>query len=367
MNGSGLPCKPPGCYKTSEARVLRITAFVVRSAVVVSAALLLAIHLAIHAPAQSDGPLRVTPHPSEKKPEVLLGGSIRQPHVTYAPDPGYSEEGRKTKAHGTVVLSLVVGPDGRPRDIKVVRWLGAGLDEKAVDTVKEWKFEPAMKGGKPVAVQIMVEINFHLVFSRVGKVEVVDDPPGVNLDSYLTAVILDLEKQWSQSTDGDAHEPTIKQGQVTMQFAIRRDGRVKDVEVISTSRDRMLDQEALDSVAALKQVKPLPAELKRKELVVRVQLLYNMEGAVIWPDSTLVAIAATKQFYVEVAGIVNPAASWSVSGLGCAGAACGTISADGLYTAPDVLPDPPFVQVKGTLAGVNPITASAAVTLTKAH
>jgi TonB family protein len=63
---------------------------------------------------------------------------------------------------GTVVLWLVVGPDGKPRDIKVLRTLGLGLDEKAIEAVRNWRFEPAMKDNKPVAVQINVEVNFHL-------------------------------------------------------------------------------------------------------------------------------------------------------------------------------------------------------------
>jgi TonB family protein len=60
------------------------------------------------------------------------------------------------------VLWVVVGPDGRPRDVRVSRSLGLGLDEKAMDAVRSWKFEPARKDGQPVAVQINVEVNFRL-------------------------------------------------------------------------------------------------------------------------------------------------------------------------------------------------------------
>ena len=61
-----------------------------------------------------------------------------------------------------MVLWCVVGPDGRVRDVKVQRSLGLGLDEKAIEAVKTWKFEPARKDGTPVAVQINVEVNFRL-------------------------------------------------------------------------------------------------------------------------------------------------------------------------------------------------------------
>ena len=91
-----------------------------------------------------------------------VGGGVSAPRILSDPEPEYSEEARKAKYQGVCVLWLVVGPDGRPRDIKVARSLGLGLDEKAIEAVKNWKFEPAMKDGKPVAVQINVEVNFHL-------------------------------------------------------------------------------------------------------------------------------------------------------------------------------------------------------------
>jgi TonB family protein len=91
-----------------------------------------------------------------------VGGGVSAPRALYAPDPEYSEEARKAKYQGTVVLWVVVGPDGRPRDIRVARSLGLGLDEKAIDAVRQWKFDPARKDGSPVAVQINVEVNFRL-------------------------------------------------------------------------------------------------------------------------------------------------------------------------------------------------------------
>ncbi|HYA25470.1 MAG TPA: energy transducer TonB [Terriglobales bacterium] len=91
-----------------------------------------------------------------------VGGGVSAPRPIFTPDPEYSEEARKAKYQGTCVLWLIVGPDGKPRDIKVARTLGLGLDEKAIEAVKQWKFEPAMKDGKPVAVQINVEVSFRL-------------------------------------------------------------------------------------------------------------------------------------------------------------------------------------------------------------
>ena len=91
-----------------------------------------------------------------------VGGGVSAPRALFAPDPEYSEEARKAKWQGTVVLWVVVGPDGRAHDIRVQRSLGMGLDEKAVEAVRLWKFDPARKDGQPVAVQINVEVNFRL-------------------------------------------------------------------------------------------------------------------------------------------------------------------------------------------------------------
>lgn len=91
-----------------------------------------------------------------------VGGGVSAPKEIYAPEPEYSEEARKVKQMGVVVLRLVVGADGLPRDIQVVRALGLGLDEKAIEAVRKWRFEPARKDGKPVAVAVNIEVNFHL-------------------------------------------------------------------------------------------------------------------------------------------------------------------------------------------------------------
>jgi periplasmic protein TonB len=91
-----------------------------------------------------------------------VGGGVSAPRPISTPDPEYSEEARKAKYQGTCVLWLVVGPDGKPRDIRIARSLGLGLDEKAIEAVKRWMFEPALKDGRPVAVQINVEVSFRL-------------------------------------------------------------------------------------------------------------------------------------------------------------------------------------------------------------
>jgi protein TonB len=89
-------------------------------------------------------------------------GGVTAPRPVYDPDPEYSEAARKAKYQGSVLLWLVVGPNGRTRNIRVQRSLGMGLDEKALDAVSQWRFQPATLNGQPVAVQINVEVSFRL-------------------------------------------------------------------------------------------------------------------------------------------------------------------------------------------------------------
>jgi len=87
---------------------------------------------------------------------------VSAPVPKFTPDPDYSEEARKTKTQGLVTVAAIIGPDGRPRNLHVVRSLGAGLDQKALEKVKTWLFEPGKKDGQPVAVAMNIEVDFHL-------------------------------------------------------------------------------------------------------------------------------------------------------------------------------------------------------------
>ena len=92
-----------------------------------------------------------------------VGGGVSAPVPLYKVEPEYSEEARKAKYQGTVILSIVIDEQGRPRDLKVIRPLGLGLDEKAIEAVSKWRFRPGYKDGKPVAVRATVEFNFRLL------------------------------------------------------------------------------------------------------------------------------------------------------------------------------------------------------------
>jgi TonB family protein len=88
---------------------------------------------------------------------------FRSPAVIYrAPDPPYTESARKAGLQGTVRISLVVGPDGTPQNLRVMSPLGLGLDESAIEAVSRWRFSPSLVNGQPTAMGTVVEVNFHL-------------------------------------------------------------------------------------------------------------------------------------------------------------------------------------------------------------
>jgi TonB family protein len=92
-----------------------------------------------------------------------IGGGVSAPGVLSKVEPEYSEEARKAKWQGTVVVSVIVDEVGRPRNVRVLRSLGLGLDQKAVEAVSQWKFKPGLKDGKPVPVFATIEVNFRLL------------------------------------------------------------------------------------------------------------------------------------------------------------------------------------------------------------
>jgi len=92
-----------------------------------------------------------------------LGRPSKWPELVSKIEPEYSEPARKARHQGTVLLAVDIGSDGRPRNIRVVRGIGMGLDEKAMEAVSTWRFRPALLNGRPVSAPITVEVNFRLL------------------------------------------------------------------------------------------------------------------------------------------------------------------------------------------------------------
>jgi protein TonB len=89
-------------------------------------------------------------------------GGVSKPVLLVSPEAEFSDEARRQKYQGVCIISIIVDTRGYPENFSVVRSLGLGLDEKALEAVQKYRFKPAMKNGKPVASIATVEVNFHL-------------------------------------------------------------------------------------------------------------------------------------------------------------------------------------------------------------
>lgn len=93
---------------------------------------------------------------------IAVSGGVTAPIKIYAPQPRYTEDARRAGVEGVVILETVVDTEGNVRDVKILKGLPFGLDQSAVDTVKTWRYEPAMRDGEPVAVYFTFTINFSI-------------------------------------------------------------------------------------------------------------------------------------------------------------------------------------------------------------
>lgn len=91
-----------------------------------------------------------------------IGGGVSAPIPIFTPEAEFSDEARRAKYQGVCLISLIVDAQGNPQNPRVVRPLGMGLDEKALEAVRKYKFKPAMKGNTPVPVMMSIEVNFRL-------------------------------------------------------------------------------------------------------------------------------------------------------------------------------------------------------------
>jgi len=100
--------------------------------------------------------------PAPRNQIYHIGGGVSAPSVVFAADPEYTEKARRAKYQGICVVALIVDEQGNPQRVQVVRHLGMGLDKKAVEAVRQYRFKPAMLRGKPVPVEVNIEVNFKI-------------------------------------------------------------------------------------------------------------------------------------------------------------------------------------------------------------
>jgi TonB family protein len=94
---------------------------------------------------------------------VHVGNGVTAPMLVQKVEPEYSEEARAARYQGTVVVAVTIDTDGTAQDMKIVRGLGLGLDEKALQAISQWKFKPGAREGQPVPVMATIEVNFRLL------------------------------------------------------------------------------------------------------------------------------------------------------------------------------------------------------------
>jgi TonB family protein len=159
---------------------------------------------------------------------------VSQPAVAYKVDPEYSDPALKLRAAGTVLLQFVVDIDEKAKNIKVVRSLGYGLEEKAIESVRKWRFKPGMKNGTAVPVYATVEVNFTLVGLR-RQDSWYSNQMAFASEAGVTAPIAE---------DGTMPKPVreLSDESVVLEFTVESSGSVKTIHPIhgSESVSRLL-------------------------------------------------------------------------------------------------------------------------------
>jgi TonB family protein len=154
-----------------------------------------------------------------------IGNGVSTPRLRYKVEPEYSEEARKSRLEGAVTLLIVVGADGKPRDLKVLRSLGMGLDENAISAVSSWQFDPGAKDGHPVNVYAQIVVNFRLL-DKAARWHMVRAefhvPPGASRPV--------IEKGPTPRVAGDAVSATA-----TLTFDIDEQGRPVNFQIAKAS------------------------------------------------------------------------------------------------------------------------------------
>jgi len=228
-----------------------------------------------------------------------------------------------------------------------------------------------------------------------GPIDILTDTRGVDFGPYLTRVLHDVRTQWYRVIPDSSRVPIMKKGTVLVGFRIAKDGAVGDLHYVQSSGDNALDEAAREGIASSAPFLPLPNEFQCQYIALQFHFYYNppkgdldqtnqsvasrqllpcvttvirVKGEVaitVSPASAQVAHGATQQFSATTSGATSSAVNWSISGPGCAASDCGTISADGLYTAPTNIPDPPSVKVTAALADDTGKTDSATVAIVR--
>jgi TonB family protein len=165
-----------GCGELKWLRLFEQEGFMPLSVSLVLASLFLCTVAPQASPVEAAGPgqSQVAPQQNpDASGKYHVGDGVSPPKLLYAPDPEYTDQARRKRLQGKIVLSLTVDTKGKPQDVRVLHSLAetvdkklqaaaVSLDEKAVTAVKQYRFDPALFQGKPVSVETTVEVNYRI-------------------------------------------------------------------------------------------------------------------------------------------------------------------------------------------------------------
>jgi TonB family protein len=200
--------------------------------------------------------------------------------------------------------------------------------------------------------------------SRNGA-SILTDTMGVDFDQYLTRTTKIVRQNWYNLMPPSVYPPILKQGKVSIEFFILKNGKLDGMKIHAPSGDVALDRSAWASITASIPFAPLPEEFPGQKLGLRFYFYYNLAPPISISPSAHVRVStgSTLQFSASGEGITNTSVTWSLSGPGCLKSTCGTISLSGLYTAPITIPHPPSVQVEVASISDSGIRACSTITV----
>ena len=182
--------------------------------------------------------------------------------------------------------------------------------------------------------------------------EILTDTMGVDFRPYLAGVSRAVRQSWYAVMPASVYPPMLKQGKVSIEFLINKNGKVGSMKTQTSSSDAALDRAAWGSISGSGPFGHLPAEFPGQQIRLLFHFYYNLEKSSISISPCIdvkVPAGSTVQFSASLEEIAGKSVHWNLSGPGCSELACGTISKNGLYTAPVDIPNPPTIVVEAKL------------------
>jgi TonB family protein len=185
------------------------------------------------------------PQPAVPQEEVRrVGNGVTAPKLLRKIEPEFSEEARAAHHSGTVTLYVQINPEGKAVNMRVLHSLGMGLDEKALEAVRKWTFQPGMKDGRPVTVEAQIEVNFRFLDDPVKIAEGVPGGPVYRIVNGVSAPVLmtKVEPEYSEEARAAKY-----QGTVLLKVQIDPEGKVAKINV-ARALGMGLDEKAMEAV-----------------------------------------------------------------------------------------------------------------------